>query len=146
MAHAQGIAPDAAAASPPRRHWVALLDAVLGPLVEIPAALLVVAEIIVLLAGVIGRYLFHQPIIWSDELASILFLWLSMLGAVVAFRRGEHMRMTALVGQFGTGNRAVAEAVATAACLAFLAMAVWPSLEFATDEVAITTPALGISN
>ncbi len=29
---------------------------------------------------------------WSDELASILFLWLSMLGAVIALRRGEHMR------------------------------------------------------
>ena len=40
----------------------------------------------------------HRPLIWSDELASILFLWLAMLGAVVAFRRGEHMRMTALVG------------------------------------------------
>ena len=45
-----------------------------------------------------GRYVFHQPIIWSDELASILFLWLAMLGSVVALRRGEHMRMTAFVG------------------------------------------------
>ncbi len=61
---------------------------------EIPAALLVVAEIVVLLAGVISRYVFHEPLIWSDELASILFLWLAMLGAVVAFRRNEHMRMT----------------------------------------------------
>ena len=71
---------------------------VLGFLVEIPAAILVLAEIVVLLAGVISRYVFHSPLIWSDELASILFLWLAMLGAVVAFRRGEHMRMTALVG------------------------------------------------
>ena len=55
-------------------------------------------EIVVLLAGVISRYVFHQPLVWSDELASILFLWLSMLGSVVAFRRGEHMRMTAFVG------------------------------------------------
>ena len=45
-----------------------------------------------------SRYVFHQPLIWSDELASILFLWLAMLGAVVAFRRAEHMRMTAIVG------------------------------------------------
>jgi len=36
---------------------------------------------------VTSRYFFHQPLIWSDELASILFLWLAMLGAAVAFRR-----------------------------------------------------------
>jgi tripartite ATP-independent transporter DctM subunit len=40
----------------------------------------------------------------------------------------------------------VIEAVAIAACLAFLAMVAWPSWEYAADEAAITTPALGISN
>ncbi|RUP16923.1 TRAP transporter small permease subunit, partial [Methylobacterium sp.] len=76
------------------RGWLRRLDAGLGYLVEIPAALLVLAEIAVLLGGVVSRYVFRDPIIWSDELASILFLWLAMLGAVVAFRRAEHMRMT----------------------------------------------------
>jgi len=45
------------------------------------AALLVVIETGVLLAGVIYRYALHDPLIWSDELASTLFIWLSMLGA-----------------------------------------------------------------
>jgi NAD(P) transhydrogenase subunit beta len=53
-------------------------------LVKILSAVLVVAEICVLLDGVTARYVFHQPLVWSDELASILFLWLSMLGFVVA--------------------------------------------------------------
>ncbi|MFB9123135.1 TRAP transporter small permease [Paraburkholderia dipogonis] len=48
-----------------------------------------------LLAGVTSRYILHAPLVWSDELASMLFLWLAMLGAVIALRRGEHMRMTA---------------------------------------------------
>ncbi len=59
----------------------------LGTLVEIPAAILVVAEVVILFAGVIARYVLHQPLIWSDELASMLFLWLAMFGAAVAFRR-----------------------------------------------------------
>ncbi|PIK72698.1 ABC transporter permease, partial [Methylobacterium frigidaeris] len=75
-----------------KRTWARTLDNALGPLIEIPAALLVVAEIVVLLAGVVSRYVFHAPIVWSDELASILFLWLAMLGSVVAYRRAEHMR------------------------------------------------------
>ena len=37
-----------------------------------------------LLGGVIARYAFHHPIIWSDELASTLFLWLAMLGSAIA--------------------------------------------------------------
>lgn len=45
----------------------------------IPAALLVLAEIAVLFAGIVGRYVFHSPLVWSDELAGILFLWLAML-------------------------------------------------------------------
>lgn len=126
--------------------WLARLDRGLGWLVAVPAALLVLADIGVLLAGVVSRYLLHSPLLWSDELASILFLWLAMLGSVVALRRGEHMRMTALVSQAGPQRRALLEAVATMACLAFLAMVVHPAWEYAAEEQAITTPALEISN
>jgi len=119
---------------------------VLGTLVEIPAALLVVAEIVILFAGVISRYVMHQPLIWSDELASILFLWLAMLGAVVAFRRAEHMRMTAVVASAGPKMWAYLDVVATCAALAFLLMIVWPAYQYAYEESFITTPALQIPN
>ena len=126
--------------------WLTRLDAVLGWLVEMPAALLVLADIAVLFAGVVSRYVLHKPLLWSDELASILFLWLAMLGSVIALRRGEHMRMTALVSKAGLHRRALLELVSIAACLAFLAMVAWPAWEYAADEKAITTPALEISN
>ncbi|RYE28471.1 MAG: TRAP transporter small permease subunit, partial [Hyphomicrobiales bacterium] len=96
------------------------LDRALGGLVETVAALLVVVEIVILGAGVMARYVFHAPLVWSDELASILFLWLSMLGAVVALRRGEHMRMTGLVSRVSPQTRALLEAVAITASIAFL--------------------------
>ncbi len=83
------------------------IEGILGLLVEIPAALLVVAEIVILFAGVVSRYVFHSPLIWSDELASILFLWLAMFGAVVAFRRAEHMRMTAVVAKCSPADACV---------------------------------------
>ena len=75
--------------------WLERLNDIVGMLVEFPAALLVAAEVVVLLMGVIWRYVLQTPLVWSDELASILFLWLAMLGSIVALRRGEHMRMTA---------------------------------------------------
>ncbi len=132
--------------SPHRPSLIATIDRVLGLLVEIPAALLVVAEIVILFAGVVARYGLRQPLIWSDELASILFLWLAMLGAAVAFRRSEHMRMTAVVGRAGPRMRAYLDVVATSAALAFLLMIVWPAYQYAYEESFITTPALQIQN
>ena len=126
--------------------WVGRLEKWLGALVAVPAALLVLADMVVLFAGVVARYVYQSPLLWSDELASILFLWLAMLGSVVALQRGEHMRMTAYVSAAPAHRRALYELVATAACLAFLALVVGPAWEYAHDEIAITTPALEISN
>ena len=126
--------------------WRASADTILRSMIEVPAAILVVVEIAVLLAGVVARYALHKPLIWSDELASILFLWLAMLGAVVAFQRGEHMRMTALVGKVAPPVRAFLDVVAIAASLAFLLIVVEPAFEFAAEEAFITTPALEIPN
>jgi tripartite ATP-independent transporter DctM subunit len=147
MAHAE-LSQVAAgeAMSPRRRPRAASLEAALGMLVEIPAALLVVAEIAILFSGVVARYGLHSPLIWSDELASILFLWLAMLGAAVAFRRSEHMRMTAIVASARPAMRAWLDVVATSAALAFLLLIAWPAYEYAYEESFITTPALQILN
>jgi tripartite ATP-independent transporter DctM subunit len=148
MAHAElseGVGGEAGQ-SPRRRQLLASIEHALGMLVEIPAALLVVAEIVILFAGVVARYGLHRPLIWSDELASILFLWLAMLGAAVAFRRAEHMRMTAVVASAKPAMRAYLDLVATVAALAFLLLIAWPAYEYAYEESYITTPALQISN
>ncbi|WP_407123344.1 TRAP transporter large permease subunit [Bradyrhizobium sp. STM 3561] len=128
------------------RSWVVTANTVLGHVVAVPAALLVLAEIAVLSAAIVGRYVFRSPIVWSDELAGILFLWLAMLGSVIAFQRGEHMRMTAVVGVLSMEARAFLDVVAAAASLAFLVLVVWPAYEFAADEAFVTTPALEIVN
>src|SRR2546421_10065526 len=147
MAHAELTQATAAEViSPRRRSLAAVLEASLAMLVDIPAALLVTAEIVILFAGVVARYGLHRPLIWSDELAWTLFLWLAMLGAAVTFRRAEHMRMTAVVANARPVMRAYLDMVATCAALAFLLLIAWPAYEYAYEESFITTPALQISN
>lgn len=123
-----------------------MIERVLARLVEAVAATLVLAEILILGAGVMARYVFHAPLIWSDELASILFLWLSMLGAVLALQRGEHMRMTGMVTRVPAHLRPLLEALALTASIAFLLMIIPHAVEYAEEENFIVTPALGISN
>ena len=128
-----------------RAFIAAMLDRNLGWLVETCAGILVGVETLILLAGVTARFVFRAPLTWSDELASLLFLWLAMLGAVVAYRRVEHMRMGALVDRRAR-LRPLADLLGLAAGLTFLALIAHPALEYALDEAAISTPALEISN
>jgi tripartite ATP-independent transporter DctM subunit len=124
----------------------ATIESSVGSAVEIAAAGLVIAEIAILFGGVISRYVFDRPLVWSDELASTLFLWLAMLGAVIAFHRDEHMRMTACVGMLPGPARALLDSLATGASLAFLLLIVWPAFQYASDELPITTSALQITD
>ena len=104
------------------------------------------AEIAVLFAGIVGRYVFHSPLVWSDELAGILFLWLAMLGSVLAFQRDEHMRMTAIVGKLGPARSGIPGRGRCGGVSCVPALVIHPAYEFAADEVYVTTPALEIVN
>lgn len=133
----------------PNSAWhrgVAHADRAFAVLTEVPAGILVLVEILLLFSGVISRYVFHKPLTWSDELASTLFLWLAMLGSVVAFRRSSHMRMTALVSLAPTRMREVLELIAVGAGATFLALMAHPAYEFAVEELIVRTPSLDISN
>ncbi|WP_150551337.1 TRAP transporter large permease subunit [Pandoraea soli] len=138
----KGILP----AAPAQGGLIAALQSTLAKCVELPAALLVLAEIVTLFAGVVSRAVFHSPLVWSDELASILFIWLAMLGSVIALQRGEHMRMTALVGRMNAGRRAFLDVLAIATPLAFLLLFMPSAYDFAADQAFITTPALEIAD
>jgi len=122
------------------------LDRALGIAIAAPTAALVLIEVFVLLGGVISRYVFHHPIIWSDELASTLFLWLAMLGSAVALHRSEHMRMTALVGMLPPPVRLALDVVALVGGLTFLLLIFPSAWDFAAEEIPVTTPAMQISD
>ena len=111
---------------------------------EFSAAILIVAEIIVLSMGVFWRYVLHQPLTWSDELASILFLWLAMLGAVVAMMRHSHMRLTTLVDYFSPSLRQISDALVLVLSFIFSASLLVPAFLHMQDQWVILTPALEI--
>ncbi|MDR6872436.1 tripartite ATP-independent transporter DctM subunit [Bosea sp. BE125] len=111
-------------------------------LVEIPAAAVVVAEVVILFLGILART-FHQPLIWSDELASILFLWLAMLGSAIAVQRASHMRLTFFVSFLSPRAEAWAATLAAGGVAIFLALILHPTWEYMEDQSFVETPALG---
>jgi len=134
------VAPQAGGA-PRGAGWV-LFDRALALLTEVPAAVLVALEALILFAGVVSRYVFNAPLTWSDELASILFLWLAMLGAVIALRRDEHMRLTTFIGMMSPRRRAWVETLGVVVVVLFAALLLAPAHEHFIDQWMVMTPAL----
>jgi tripartite ATP-independent transporter DctM subunit len=136
----QGAAAAAANAAPPPRF--ARLDAALAVATDLPAAILVGVEILVLLLGVVSRYVFNRPLTWTDELASALFLWLAMLGAVIALRRSEHMRLAFLVETAPPHWRRRLETLGLIIVATFLVAMIAPARAYVALQWFIITPAL----
>jgi tripartite ATP-independent transporter DctM subunit len=118
-------------------------SALVRPL-EIVAALLLVAIVTLLLAGVTSRYLLSIPVVWIDEAASICFLWLAMLGAAIAIDRNEHLRLTLFVGMLPERLRGLAHAFGLLAVATFLAVMTWPAIDYVIEESFVTSAALNI--
>ncbi|MGO4303270.1 TRAP transporter large permease [Cupriavidus sp. RAF12] len=116
----------------------------IGWLTEWPAALLIVAEVLLLLANVFYRYVVRDPLLWGDELASLLFIWLAMLGATIAIRRGQHMRLTSFIGRLSPRARAFVDTFGDVVVAVFMIAMMLPAWEYAREEWEITTPALEI--
>lgn len=125
------------------RGFITFNDAVVR-LVGLITVILLVVETTILLSGVVSRYLLHAPLTWSDELASILFIWLTMLGSVIALNRGEHMRLTAFIGRLTPSRRVWCETLGLLVIMLFLVMVLLPAVEHAEEQMFITTPSLEI--
>ena len=109
---------------------------------EIPAAILIVAEVILLLANVLFRYVLRDPLTIGDELASLLFIWLAMLGAVIALRRSEHMRLTTFLDKMPPRARQFCETFGSVLVIAFMLLLIRPAWQYVVGEWPIRTPAL----
>ena len=128
----------------PLRMFARRLDHLVRVITEVPAAVLVILEVLILLANVIFRYALQSPLIWGDELAALLFIWLSMIGAVIALRRGEHLRLTTIVGNMSPGRQRFFDTFGHVVVLTFMLCLLAPAFEYAKEEWVITTLALEI--
>ncbi len=128
------------------RRFMAQVERWLVRIVGAVAAVAVLVEVGILLTGVVARFGLNRPLVWSDELASIVFLWLAMLGSVLALWTGEHMRLTTIACAPAAAVAGPAETLAVLTPLLLLAFLISPALDYMTDQSFIETPALGWSD
>ncbi len=127
-------------------RWPAAISRFLTVLSENAAALLVLAELVLLFSGVAARYLYQASSSWSDEVASLLFVWLTMLGATVAFSRNQHLRLTVLEDNLSPGNAQLLRMVNTLIGFLFLIWLAVYSLDYSRNALFSRNAMLDISD
>ncbi|WP_086464026.1 TRAP transporter small permease [Oceanibaculum nanhaiense] len=121
------------------KSFLVLLERAVGALSALATAL--AALLMLVITGIIGyavalRYLFNQPQVWADELASYLIVLVVMLAIAEVLRRGEHISIDLLVGRLGP--RAgywvdVAGLVAVIVVAGVLVVSGWDMAAFSAD-------------
>lgn len=96
--------------------------------------------------GVFTRYVMGEQAKWTEELARYLLIWVSMLGAAVAFGTKSHLGVDYFVGKFHPDVRKLM-AVVTHLVVLFFALSVFlfGGWRVVSDALIMeqTTPALG---
>lgn len=55
------------------------------------------------LAQVIWRWILNNPIVWSEELIQLTYVWICYLGWTIATRKDSHIRITAVLNMLPEG-------------------------------------------
>ena len=119
-----------------------LLGRLVG-LVEWWAVCLLAAMTILVCMGVFFRYVLNSSLVWYDEFASYLLVWLTFYGCVVVDHQQRHISFDLFVNKLAPVQRRVVDIVGELAVLGFqfvLFYYGWILTEKMGDETAISLP------
>lgn len=96
------------------------------------ALLVVLLGTMILLAAyqVIGRNFFDTGILWGDALVRVLVLWVTFIGATIASRDDQHIRIDLLARFLGDVSNAWIDRFRSLFTAAVAGLFAWYSLEF----------------
>src|SRR5690242_17431562 len=75
------------------------------------AALLLLADLIVVCGSVLARFLFNAPVEWSDDVARGLMVGSSFFGAASALARSENLGVAFFIDMLPSGVRRVVDSI-----------------------------------
>lgn len=92
---------------------------------EIILVVTIAASVLMLFTNVVLRYVFNSSLYGADELACVLFIWMSWLGISIGEREGEHIKINLLTSRLKVTSEKVIKIISNLITLAILAVLVW---------------------
>jgi len=88
-----------------------LIKTVLTKMLQLVVIVLMASLVVDVLWGVISRYILGAQTQWTEELANILLMWVSLLGASVVFGVKGHLGVDYFVGKLDVEARKIIDVV-----------------------------------
>ena len=98
----------------------------------------------IVILQVFCRYALNHSLFWSEELARYLLVWLTFVGATVAYHRNMHPGVDVVFKRLQRKNRARMGLFVHLISLVFFLILIWYGCNFAYFIRAQTTPALSL--
>lgn len=98
--------------------------------------------VVLVFGNVVLRYGFNSGIVFSEEVSRFIFMWLTLLGTLVAMHDGAHLGMNTVVTSLPLWGQRVARFVSDALmlmCCMLLAHGTWKQVALAMDDHAPVT-------
>jgi TRAP-type C4-dicarboxylate transport system permease small subunit len=127
-----------------REQRVTRALALLTRFLEVLVATLVAGVVLVVSAQVGVRYLLNASFDWSEEVARILLVWLTCVGAALAMQRSAHVRVELVGPLLPPRARAWLEVALDLLMLLFLAVLLVKGVSLIRISHTVVTPALSI--
>lgn len=104
---------------------------------EVIPALLFLVLVVSVLLGVITRYVFNAPLLWTGQLGTFAFLWLVFLAASGAWRKNMHIGIDLLGRSLPSSIQVFHKIFVQLLALAFLIVSIRLSFILATESTKV---------
>jgi TRAP-type C4-dicarboxylate transport system permease small subunit len=94
---------------------------------------------------VVARFVFAAPYSWAEELAVLLFAWITFLGAAAVQRDDSHLSIDTLRSQLSPRGARTLDVVRRLAIVACCAVLIWQGVALSMRMWPLEFPAMGVS-
>lgn len=84
---------------------------VIDAAVDLVGFILLTAIVVIIILGVVARYVFNSSFPWTEELATWTFVWLTFVGVAAGHRENRHINIGLVESFFGPAGQRLLKAV-----------------------------------
>lgn len=111
--------------------------------IDILSVILLISIFVLGLAQVIWRWILKDPIVWSEELIQLIYVWICYLGWAIAERKDAHIRITAVHNMLPKNAQKWLQIFCHMLCILFSVLMFWYGMklvETGMSRTAVSIP------
>lgn len=99
--------------------------------IDVMSVVLLTTIFVLGIAQVVWRWILNDPIVWSEELIQLIYVWICYLGWAIAERKDSHIRITAIHNMLPKSAQKWVQIFCHILCIIFSVLMVWYGIRLA---------------